>query len=321
MWHLLTIMAVSAILEHGGFMTRSVLVTGCSSGLGKEVALGFAARGYRVFAGVRKAEDVYPLMSYGDSVTPVVLDLRNRELIAEAAKSIDQQCGADGLSILVNMAGYTFVSPFEYTEEESARDLFDVLFFGPAALTKALLPALKRNIAKRGSRPKVMNIISWAAIDASPFVGFYSGAKAAFLRLSEAQFYEFQSIGVDAIAILPGLMKTPFVTMKTGSEIATTLARLPEKGQSAYADSLSRMAGMGRSAQSSSVIPKPDSVAKRILKIAEIKSPRSRYLIGTDTHLVNLLNKLFPLCLLETMKVNIFRIKRRGLFGIDSQAV
>jgi NAD(P)-dependent dehydrogenase (short-subunit alcohol dehydrogenase family) len=295
-------------------------VTGCSSGLGKEVALGFAAKGYQVFAGVRKAEDAYSLMTNGNSVTPVMLDLRNREQIAEAAKFIDQRCGADGLFILVNMAGYTFVSPFEYTEEQSARDLFDVLFFGPVALTKALLPALKRNIAKRGSRPKVMNIISWAAIDAGPFVGFYSSAKAAFLRLSEAQFYEFQSIGVDAIAILPGLMKTPFVTIKTGSEIETTLARLPKEGQSAYAASLSRMAEMGRSAQSSSFIPKPDSIAKRILRIAEIKSPRSRYLIGTDTRLVSLLDKLVPLCLLETMKVNIFRIRRRELYGIDGQA-
>ncbi len=120
-------------------MTHSVLVTGCSSGLGKEVALGFAAQGYRVFAGVRKAEDVYPLRINGNSVTAVILDLRNREQISEAAKFVDQQCGADGLSILVNMAGYTFVSPFEFTEEQSARDLFDVLLFGPAALTKALL--------------------------------------------------------------------------------------------------------------------------------------------------------------------------------------
>ena len=159
---------------------------------------------------------------------PVIMDLRNGDQIAEAARLVDKQCGADGLSIIVNMAGYTFVSPFEFTEEKDARELFDVLLFGPAALTKALLPALKRSFARQGVRPKVMNIISWAAIDASPFVGFYSSAKAAFLRLSEAQFYEFQSIGVDAIAILPGLMKTPFVTVKAGSEIESD-ARSPTR--------------------------------------------------------------------------------------------
>jgi NAD(P)-dependent dehydrogenase (short-subunit alcohol dehydrogenase family) len=291
-------------------MTRSVLVTGCSSGLGKEVALGFVAQGYRVFAGVRRAPDAESLMISGNSVIPLILDLRNGDQITEAASLVDKQCGDDGLSILVNMAGYTFISPFEFTEEKSARDLFDVLFFGPAALTKALLPALKRNFAKQGAKPKVMNIISWAAIDANPFVGFYSSAKAAFLRLSEAQFYEFQSIGVDAIAILPGLMKTPFVTAKAGAEIEATLARLPKEGQSDYASSLSHMAKMGRSAQTSSMVPKPNLVAKRILKISEIKSPRSRYLIGTDTRLVNLFNKLLPLCLLEAMKKKLFRINR-----------
>jgi NAD(P)-dependent dehydrogenase (short-subunit alcohol dehydrogenase family) len=296
-------------------MTHSVLVTGCSSGLGKEVALGFAAQGHRVFAGVRRAEDAEPLMAGGNTVTPVILDLQNGDQIAEAARLVDQQCGDDGLSIIVNMAGYAFISPFEFTEEKSARELFDVLFFGPAALTKALLPALKRSFAMQGARPKVMNIISWAAIDASPFVGFYSSAKAALLRLSEAQFYEFQSIGVDAVAILPGMMKTPFVTVKSGAEIEATLARLPKEGQLVYATSLTHMANMGRSAQSSWMIPKPSLVAKRILKIAEITNPRSRYLIGTDTRLVNLLNKLLPLCLLEAMKRKIFRIGRNATSG------
>jgi NAD(P)-dependent dehydrogenase (short-subunit alcohol dehydrogenase family) len=287
---------------------RAVLVTGCSSGLGKEVALGFAARGYRVFAGVRKRGDADPLIMNGNSVTPVVMDLRDRDQISEAARFVDRQCGGDGLSLLVNMAGYTFISPFEFTEEQSARDLFDVLLFGPAALTKALLPALKRSSVKHDTKPKVLNIISWASIDASPFVGFYSSAKAALLRLSESQFYEFQRIGIDAIAILPGMMKTPFVTAKAGMEIDATIARLPQEGQLAYAASLSHMAQMGRSAQASSMVPKADPVAKRIIEIAEIKNPRSRYLIGTDTRLVNLLNKFLPLRLLEAMKKKLYRI-------------
>jgi NAD(P)-dependent dehydrogenase (short-subunit alcohol dehydrogenase family) len=302
-------------------MIRSVLVTGCSSGLGKEVALSFAAQGHRVFAGVRRAQDAEPLMTGGNSVIPLILDLRNGDQIAEAARLVDEQCGPDGLSIMVNMAGYTFVSPFEFTEEKNARELFDVLLFGPAALTRALLPALKRSFAKQGARPKVMNIISWAAIDANSFVGFYSSAKAAFLRLSEAQFYEFQSIGVDAIAIVPGLMKTPFVMVKAGAEIEATLARLPEEGQSDYASALSHMANMGRSAQNSLVIPKPNLVAKRILKIAEIKNPRSRYLIGTDTRLVNLLNKLLPLCLLEAMKKKLFRVGRSVASGVEGISI
>jgi len=292
-------------------MQKSVLVTGCSSGLGKEVALGFAALGYRVFAGVRKIEDAQPLMGGERTVTPVILDLRNRKQIEEAATLVDQQCGTNGLSLLINMAGYNVIAPFEYTDDESARDLFDVLLFGPAALTKALLPALKRNFeTQQAMRPKVMNIISWAAIDVNPFVGFYSSAKAAFLRLSEAQFIEFQRIGIDAIAIIPGTMKTPMVTEKAGVVIETTLASLPADGRRSYGDGLSRMAEMGRAAQTSSMIPKAAAVAKRILQIAEIKSPRSRYLVGADTRLVNFLTKFIPLRLLELTKSKLFHIVR-----------
>lgn len=291
-------------------MAHSVFVTGSSSGLGKEVALGFAALGYRVFAGVRKVEDAQPLMVNGNDIVPVVLDLRNRGQISKASEQIDQQCGPEGLSLLVNMAGYNVIAPFEFTDEESARDLFDVLLFGPAALTKALLPALKRNFENQKIRPKVMNIISWAAIDVNPFVGFYSSAKAAFLRLSEAQSIEFQRIGVDAIAIIPGTMKTPMVTEKAGVVIENTLASLSLDGRRSYGDGLSRMAEMGRAAQTSSMIPNAATVAKRILQIAMIKNPRSRYLVGADTRLVNVLTKFIPLRWLESMKSKLFRIER-----------
>jgi NAD(P)-dependent dehydrogenase (short-subunit alcohol dehydrogenase family) len=290
-------------------MTSSIFITGGSSGLGKEVALGFAAQGYRVFAGVRKIEDANPLMVNGNIVVPVVFDLRNQHQIAEVVKDIDLQCGSEGLSILVNMAGYSFVSPFEFTEQQIARDLFDVLFFGPAALTKALLPTLKRCSVTKGRRPKVINIISWAAIDASPFVGFYSSAKAAFLRLSESQFYEFKSIGIDSVAILPGVMKTPFVVKM---EINKSIAHLSEEGKLAYNASLSQMAAMANLAQTSSIIPKPAVIAKRILKIASLEKPRSYYLIGKDTRLINLFNKVVPLCLLEALKMKLFKIKMNG---------
>jgi NAD(P)-dependent dehydrogenase (short-subunit alcohol dehydrogenase family) len=259
-------------------MINSVFVTGASSGLGKEVALGFAIKGYRVFAGVRKIEDAQQLMGDGRKITPVVLDLRNRKQIEDAATFVDRECGVNGLSLLINMAGYNVIAPFEFTKEESARDLFEVLLFGPAALTKSLLPALKRNFETHDTRPKVMNIISWAAIDVNPFVGFYSSAKAAFLRLSEV--------------------------------IETTLASLPADGRRSYGDGLSRMAEMGRAAQTSSMIPKAAGVAKRILQIAEVKNPRSRYLVGADTRLVNLLTKIVPLRLLELMKSKLFNIVR-----------
>jgi len=289
-------------------MVRSAFVTGCSSGLGKEVALSLLAHGYRVFAGVRSAQDADAIRTARGAVTPITMDLRDMEQIRAGASRIDQLCGANGLALLVNAAGYTFVSPFEFTEEQRARDLFEVLFYGPAVLTKALLPALKRNRGCQDASPKVMNIVSWAAIDANPFVGYYSAAKAALLRLSDAQHYEFKRIGISAISIIPGLMRTPFITVKSEVSIQRSLRQLTAEGLARYGSSLAHMAALGRGAQSSSLIPNPDVVARRLVQIAQTRRPRSRYLIGTDTRLVDFLNRTLPLCVLEAIKTKVFRL-------------
>jgi NAD(P)-dependent dehydrogenase (short-subunit alcohol dehydrogenase family) len=290
-------------------MKKSVFITGSSSGLGKETAIRFAEAGYRVFAGVRNVQDAEEISAKYKSVTPVVLDLRDRVQIASAAQKVIAQCGDDGLGLLINMAGYTFVAPIEYTDENDVRDLFDVTVLSPAFLTKALLPALKKHFNSTGIRAKVINIISWASLDASPFVGYYSAAKAAFLRLSEAQSFEFAQVQVDAIAILPGMMKTPFVTEKAGREIASTLRRLPEEGKRAYAGPLRRMADMGRAAQSSPLIPTPDKIAAKIFKIAQIGRPKYRYLIGTDSHIVDFMNRHFPLRVLAALKRRLYALQ------------
>jgi NAD(P)-dependent dehydrogenase (short-subunit alcohol dehydrogenase family) len=182
-------------------MKKRVFITGCSSGLGRETAMQLAQAGYIVYAGVRRSEDISDLQRSFD-VFPIQLDLTNRAQITEAATFLTDQCGNDGLSLLINMAGYTFVSPIEYTNQSEITDLFDVIVFGPNLLTSALLPALKKYSTSSGDNAKVLNIVSWAALDASPFVGFYAAAKAALLRLTEAQSLEFGRIKVDAIAIL-----------------------------------------------------------------------------------------------------------------------
>jgi NAD(P)-dependent dehydrogenase (short-subunit alcohol dehydrogenase family) len=71
------------------------------------------------------------------------------------------------------------------------------------------VPALKRFARYGGERGKIINIVSWASLDASPFVGFYAAAKAALLRLTQAQFFELDRFDIDAIAIVPGRLKTP----------------------------------------------------------------------------------------------------------------
>ena len=99
-----------------------------------------------------------------------------------------------------------------------------MLTFGPVGLSNRLLPALKRFSSRGAGRAKVLNVISWASLDASPFVGFYAAAKAALLRLTQAQNLELARFHVDAVAVVPGPKPTPRSTTGTPSAPAVSRA-------------------------------------------------------------------------------------------------
>jgi NAD(P)-dependent dehydrogenase (short-subunit alcohol dehydrogenase family) len=290
-------------------MERNVFITGSSSGLGRETALIYASHGYRVFAGVRRPEDGPSLTRLSPAITPVTLDLSDPQQIAAAARRADEACGESGLSTLINVAGYALYGPIEYAAQTDVTALFDVLTFGPYRLTNALLPALKR-AAKGGTQhSKVLNIVSWASLDAGPFVGFYSAAKAAILRLTQAQFFELQRFNVDAIAVVPGLMKTPFLG-KVDGQIGETIAHLPPEGRRDYGKHLQHMASMSAAAPKNPLAASPAAVAKKIFAIGEKRRAKYQYNLGLDTKLVDFMTRFFPLWLLGALK--------RTMFGLNS---
>jgi NAD(P)-dependent dehydrogenase (short-subunit alcohol dehydrogenase family) len=291
-------------------MRNYVFVTGASSGLGKALALQFAAQGFTVLAGVRRVEDArdlcrLALCRHSSNIVPIVIDLASSEAVIQAAREIDNHVGGDGLAILVNNAGYNLYFPIEFADQSDVSDLFDVLLFGPARLTNALLPAMRRYARQGSRRARVLNVVSWAAFDANPFVGYYAAAKAALLRVTESQHYEFDRYAIDAVAIVPGLMKTPFITRVT-SQIATTLNRLPSGGRETYGRQLERMATMSAKAQNSAFVKTPEGYARRIVRIAACPSVRFQYNLGIDTALVETMNRLLPFCMLRRMKFAMF---------------
>jgi NAD(P)-dependent dehydrogenase (short-subunit alcohol dehydrogenase family) len=293
-------------------MKKNVLVTGSASGLGKEIAIYYAEQGYRVFAGVRKAEDAEEMARRHAAITPVMLNVSDEAQVRTVAELVDRECGEAGLSALINAAGYTFYAPIEYTTQTEVTALFDVVTFGPYRLTNALLPALKRFARHGGERGKILNIVSWASLDASPFVGFYAAAKAALLRLSQAQFFELERFDIDAIAIVPGLMKTPFIS-KVEGQIRESIARLPEQGRADYGAPLAHMASLSKAAPQSPLVSDPSKIAARIFAISRKQHPKYQYDLGFDTKLVQFLNRWLPFRLLRAIK--------RRLFGLNLPAL
>lgn len=298
---------------------KNVFITGSASGLGKETARAFTAAGYRVFAGVRRAEDAAEVAALGPTVVPIVLDVADTRQIAVAACEIDRACGDDGLAVLVNAAGRNLYGPVEHVVRAEATALFEVLTFGPVALTNALLPALKRHARRGAGRAKVLNVISWASLDANPFVGFYAAAKAALLRLSQAQSLELERFGVDVVAVVPGLMKTAMID-KAPAQVDAALQRLPAHGREDYGAALAHMSTMSASASQAPIAAAPTKIAKRIVRIAALRRPRERYDLGVDTALVRFMNAAFPACLLRSMKRSLFALGPRPALTAEASS-
>jgi NAD(P)-dependent dehydrogenase (short-subunit alcohol dehydrogenase family) len=263
-----------------------------------------------VFAGVRRAEDADKVARLHAGITPVLLDVADPAQVAAAAEEVDRACGPDGLAVLINAAGSILYGPIEHTSRAEAAALFEVLTFGPFDLSNRMLPALRRFWSRGAGRAKVLNVISWASLDANPFVGFYAAAKAALLRLTQAQNLELARFGVDAVAVVPGMMKTPFVTKAEGT-IGQVLARLAPQARDDYGAGLSQMASMSRGAGQNPLAASPEKVARQLLTIAEKRRAKHQYNLGYDTALIRFLNFALPSWLLKAAKMSLFGLNRR----------
>src|SRR5580693_405638 len=172
-----------------------ILVTGTSSGIGRAATFTLAENGYRVLAAVRKQEDVESLLAEAGTrgvvgaVEPIILDVTDAGQIAAVVEIVRAKIAAGGrLHAIVNNAGSQWAGPIETLPLTDWRLQFDVLFFGPIALTQQLLPQL------RASRGRVINVTSIGGIMPGPMIAAYQAAKAAFEAVSDSMRIEFLPI-------------------------------------------------------------------------------------------------------------------------------
>jgi NAD(P)-dependent dehydrogenase (short-subunit alcohol dehydrogenase family) len=181
---------------------RVWLVTGASSGFGRALTEAAVAAGDTVIGTARRAEALDELVdAYPDQVEAVRLDITDGERIDEVAADVLARYGR--VDVLVNNAGRTQVGAFEETTEQELRDLFDVHVFGPARLTRALVP----NMRERGSGTIVMMSSFGGQLS---FAGFsaYSASKAALEQLSEGLVDEVRPYGIRVLIVEPGSFRT-----------------------------------------------------------------------------------------------------------------
>lgn len=186
----------------------AILISGASTGIGRETTLHLASRGFRVFAGVRREGDGGSLAGCG-RVEPILLDVTDQGSIARAVETVAHVVGAEGLHGLVNNAGIAVVGPVETLPLAEWRRQFEVNLFGAIALTQAALPLLRQHVAMKG--PGAARIVQMSSISAHfghPILAPYSASKAALRSMTEAMRVELRRQGILVSMLEPGPVKS-----------------------------------------------------------------------------------------------------------------
>lgn len=270
---------------------KTVLITGCSSGIGRETAEWFNDRGWHVCATARIVDDLQQLKENGCDTYQ--LDVTDPDEI----ENIIAQVLADNgqIDCLVNNAGYGQFGPVEEVPTTSLHKQFDVNVYGPHRLTRAVLPHMR----ERGSGT-IINISSVAGRVALPSAGTYCASKHALEALSDALRPELEPYGIDVVVVEPGLVDTRFP-----QRITEEIDALEQTG--AY-DWFYRALSKFKSIDGWGKATPPKNVAQTIYQAATVNNPNPRYPVGT-TASVGLLTRHVP----AAIRDKIFRVLRSVL--------
>jgi NAD(P)-dependent dehydrogenase (short-subunit alcohol dehydrogenase family) len=264
-----------------GSVSKVVLITGCSSGIGHATAERLATAGWTVYATARKLESITDLEAHGCKL--LTLDVQDEVSMAAAVETVESAEGAVGA--LVNNAGYGLYGPVEEVPIEDVRAQFETNLFGLARLTQLVLPGMRRQ--RWG---KIVNISSMGGILTFPGGGFYHASKHALEALSDALRFEVRYFGISVSVVEPGLIKTSFGDTAVGtvgeSRDADAYASfnngLKDKVTGAYEGSMGRFA-IG-----------PETVAKTIEKALSARRSKARYVVPGALKPMLLTRKLTP---------------------------
>ena len=253
---------------------RTVLVTGASSGIGKDTAIRLLNEGYAVYAAARRIEQMRDLEALG--AVALKMDVTSEEDLVACVERIDAERG--GVDILVNNAGFGLFGAMEETPLDDARYQFEVNLFGVARLTQLVLPHMREKGAG-----KIVNVSSVAGKMHTPLGSWYHASKHALEGWSDCLRWELKRFGIDVIIIEPGLIRTEFGSIAN----ASLTAHSPD---SAYAGIANRMeARMKRAGPNGSP---PAVIADTIFKAIKARRPRTRYVAGKYAKPVVLFRKL-----------------------------
>ncbi len=242
------------------------LITGCSTGIGREIARTALEAGHSVVVTARRTEAVADFVeAYGDRAAVVALDVTDKAQIVSAVQTADDAFG--GIDVLVNNAGNGYLSAVEEGEDEKVRKLFDTNYFGVVDTIKSVLPQMR---ARHSGH--IVNISSMTGLVANPPNAYYSSTKFALEALTEALAQEVKPLGIKVSAIEPGAFRTDWAARSMWESSAPI---------GDYDENVGARKTMIK--EFANHLPgDPRKVAEAVLMVTKLDDPPLRLLLGRD---------------------------------------
>lgn len=254
----------------------AVLVTGCSSGIGRATARRLAERGWTVYASARRREAIAGLRGAGCRL--LELDVTDEASMEAAVRAVEADCGAVG--VLVNNAGYSQSGAIETVPLDEVRRQFETNVFGLVRMCQLALPAMRSR--RRG---RIVNISSMGGRLVFPGGGVYHASKYAVEAISDALRFEVAGFGVHVVVVEPGAIRTGFAEAATSA-----LSGATRSGDAAYADFNAHVGQATRDAYERGPLARlggdAEDVAVVVEKAIAADRPRPRYKVTPSAHLL-----------------------------------
>ncbi len=245
-------------------MSKTVLITGASAGIGEATARQMAGEAYTVYAAARRLEKMEPLKKLG--CIPLKMDITKEEDIQSVVKRIEKDQG--GVDILINNAGYGLNGAVEEVSLEEARRQFDVNLFGLARLTQLVLPKMREK--REGC---IVNVSSAAGRTIGVLAAWYYATKHALEGWSDCLRYELRPFNIRVVIIEPGAIATEF------ADVAVNPMLERARG-GPYAETAQKLTRALENMRESGNMSQPSVIADAILKAVKARNPKRRYVAG-----------------------------------------
>lgn len=264
-------------------MRKSILITGCSSGIGLRAAQVLHKRGYQVFATARKPADVEQLKSLG--LEALTLDVDSSASMDDALGYILEKTGGT-LDALFNNAGYAIPGAIEDLSRDMMRKQFETNVFGPMELANKVLPIMRSQ-----GHGRIIQNTSILGIVAIPYRGAYNASKFALEGFSQTLRQELRGTHIYVSIIAPGPIESRFRdnAVKSYDE---TLRHKDSVHQQAYTQMEEAFNRPSKTEQTLTL--SADAVVKQLIHALESKHPKARYYIGTPAHILSFCRRILP---------------------------